>query len=286
MQKLDRLGWAAGMSIYAYGRRIGVRSNDPEALRQLEERLPSGWEAGCGPVVDRLYSVRIGKATPGSKTRNFHVIYAGLTRIARTLDREAAYDAFESDVQTYVAQHAANRVFLHAGVVGWNDAAILVPACSFGGKSTFIAALLRHGATYYSDEYAVLDGRGLVHPFARRLSLRRGPAEALLRPTAADLGSTAGEQPMPIGLVAFCEYCPDARWNPRPLSASAAVHRLMNHAYVAERQPEMAMLSIQRALAGAVAIETQRGEADEAAATILRYFDGLPTPTAPTKLAA
>jgi hypothetical protein len=30
-----------------------------------------------------------------------------------------------------------------------------------------VAELVRAGATYYSDEFAVLDSRGRVHPFPR-----------------------------------------------------------------------------------------------------------------------
>src|SRR5262245_9461677 len=177
MHKLDRLDWAVGMSVFAYGQRIGIRCNDRDVLPAIEERLPPGWEPGCSPFVDRLYSVRVGN--PSGSGRTFHIIHAGLTRIARTVDLEEALDALESDLQTHIAQNAVNRVFLHAGVVGWRSQALLVAGGSFSGKSTLVAALLRLGATYYSDEYAVLDGRGQVHPYARRISLRRGPAAGL-----------------------------------------------------------------------------------------------------------
>jgi hypothetical protein len=275
MAALDSLDWAAGMSIYAYGQRIGLRTNDPKILSEIEERLPPGWEPGCSPLVDRLYSVRIGKKT-SSTADLFHVIYAGPTKIAQTLNLEAALDALESDVETHVAQHAANRVFLHAGVVAWRDRAIVIPAPSLAGKSTVVAALLRHGATYYSDEYAVLDGRGHVHAFARRISLRQGPTQPLVRPTAADLGASAGERPLPIGLVVFCEYQPGARWNPQRLSAGITAIRLLNGTFAGAREPEMALSTLQRALAPAVAIEAARGEADQAAEAILRYVDSLP----------
>ena len=35
-----------------------------------------------------------------------------------------------------------------------------------------MAALVRAGAEYYSDEFAPLDAGGLVHPFAKPLSIR------------------------------------------------------------------------------------------------------------------
>jgi hypothetical protein len=274
MAALDRLDWAVGMSIYAYGQRVGLRTNDLRILPELAERLPPGWEPGCSPGVDRLYSVHIAKGTR-ARDDHFHRVYAGAMAIARTASLDEALDALECDLQTHIAQHAANRVFLHAGVVGWRDQAIVIPAPSLAGKSTVVAALLRQGATYYSDEYAVLDGRGHVHAFARRISLRRAPSQALLRPTAADLGACAGERPLPISLVVFCEYQPGARWALRRLARGAALSRLLNSTFAAAREPEMATLTLERALAGAVVIEAARGEADQAAEAILRYVDGL-----------
>ena len=64
-------------------------------------------------------------------------------------------------------------VFLHAGVIGWRDRAFVFPGPSFAGKSTLIAELVRAGATYYSDEYAVVDEDGRVHPYARALQMRQ-----------------------------------------------------------------------------------------------------------------
>ena len=81
-------------------------------------------------------------------------------------------DAFESHVQLTVAEYAPRRIFVHAGVVGWKDRAILIPGLSHSGKTTLVDQLIRAGATYYSDEYAVLDARGRVHPYPRALGMR------------------------------------------------------------------------------------------------------------------
>jgi hypothetical protein len=156
MAKIDRLGWAAGVSVYAYGWRIGIRVNKPEVLGRVAERLPPGWEPGCSPLVDRLYSFRVGGQSAGSKVRNYTLLYSGLTQLARTMDLDEALDALESDLQTFVAEWAKNRVFVHAGVAAWNGKAIVLPGRSRAGKSTLVAALLRAGATYVSDEYAVI----------------------------------------------------------------------------------------------------------------------------------
>ena len=60
MQKLDRLGWAAGTCIVSHGLRIGIRVNDAGVLEQLRGSLPPGWKPARTDVVDRLYSLRVG----------------------------------------------------------------------------------------------------------------------------------------------------------------------------------------------------------------------------------
>ena len=42
MTKIDRLGWADGMSFTSYGVRVGVRVNDSAILQDLIARLPPG----------------------------------------------------------------------------------------------------------------------------------------------------------------------------------------------------------------------------------------------------
>jgi hypothetical protein len=64
MAKIDRLGWAAGISVNAYGVRVGVRANTPEALESLTEHLPPGWERSTSPTVDQMYSLIAGGPEP------------------------------------------------------------------------------------------------------------------------------------------------------------------------------------------------------------------------------
>jgi hypothetical protein len=177
MQKLDRPGRAAGLSVHAYGRRIGVRTNAPDVLGRLTEALPPGWEPCYSPLVDHLFSLWVGRPSPGGKGgKAFHLLYGGFELLARSLDLDEVLRALEKHLHLYVGEAASNRVFVHAGAVGWRGRALLLPGPSRAGKTTLVTALLRAGASYYSDEYAVLDPDGRLWPFARRLSVR--PAEA------------------------------------------------------------------------------------------------------------
>src|SRR5437870_2755332 len=104
MEKIDRLGWAGGICFRSYGWRIGIRVNQPDILDRLGTALPPGWEPSEPPYVDQLFSLRIGAAAANSKVRNFHLVYSGLKRAARTLDLNEVLHAVESELQLFVAE--------------------------------------------------------------------------------------------------------------------------------------------------------------------------------------
>jgi hypothetical protein len=174
--------------------------------------------------------------------------------------RATAFDMLAADVQVYVAEMAPDRVFVHAGAIGWKGRAIILPGRSGSGKSTLTAGLVRAGATYYSDEYAVLDERGRVHPYPRPLSMRREGAGPL-RMTAQGLGGAIGVEPLRVGLVVLSNYRPGGRWRPRVLSAGRAVLEVIAHTVSIRRQPEAALAVLRRALADATSLQGERGEA-------------------------
>src|SRR5207253_10364077 len=148
MAKIDRLGWAAGISVVAYGVRVGIRVSDPAVLSRAIERLPPGWKVARTTTIDHLYSLISGTVKPDSRVRRLSLGYWDILRIARSRDFEDVLDAFESHIQLTVAEHAPERVFVHAGVVARNGKAILIPGLSHTGKSTLVSELIRAGATY------------------------------------------------------------------------------------------------------------------------------------------
>jgi hypothetical protein len=269
MDKLDRSGWTAGLSIHAYGRRIGVRTNDPAVLDRVAELLPPGAEPCFSPLVDHLFSLRIGQDRPGSRVKNYHLLYGGFTLLARSRNLDEVLRALESRMHLYVGELASNRVFVHAGVVGWQGQAILLPGVSGSGKSTLVAELLRAGADYYSDEFAVLDNHGLVHPFARRLSLRAANGNPARRCGPENFGSRTGASPLPIGLVAFTQYRAGASWRPKPLTQGQAILALLEHTLPARIDPEGSLRTLQKAIGQALLLKGARGECDDAAAGLL-----------------
>lgn len=267
MAKLDRLGWAAGITFTAYGVRAGVRVSDRAALDAVAGRLPPGWKRSAAPSVGRLYSLISGG---DGRFRRFHLLYAGAKLLARTLDAEAVFGRLESDLQLYVAERSPRRVFVHAGVVGWRGRAVVIPGRSLSGKTTLVAALLRAGAEYYSDEYAVFDREGRVHAYARPLAVREGAGLGQTRRSVEEFGGHAGEMPLPVGLVVATRYERGAVWHPRRLTAGECVLELLSNTIPARRSPGRALGALTKAAVGATVLAGPRGEAAAVAEAILR----------------
>jgi hypothetical protein len=122
------------------------------------------------------------------------------------MDFNQVLETLEAHLDLIVAAEARRRLFVHAGVVGWRGRAILIPGPSGSGKTSLVAALIRAGATYYSDEYAVFDPRGRVHPYPRPLSIRGEPGEPRRPVPASDLGARTGVVPLPVGLTVVTQH--------------------------------------------------------------------------------
>jgi hypothetical protein len=175
----------------------------------------------------------------------------------------------ETQLESYVALNSPDFIFIHAGVVAVGDRAIVIPGASFSGKTTLVTALVRAGAVYYSDEFAVLDEAGRVHPYPKPLSYRPPDNEPTIDYRVEELGGTAGEQPLPVGMMIATRYLPGAGWEPRALSLGAGALALLEHAVAGRTRPEQTMRVVKTSLDRAVALEGERGEADVVAKKLL-----------------
>jgi len=261
MRRLDDLCWGAGLSLISYGLRIGVRAQKGEMLEHLRDLLPPGCTTARSTSVDRLYSVCVEDRAV--------VVYADARRIARTPDQALALGLLESDLHLHVAQHAHDRIFVHAGAVAFNGRAIVIPGRSMTGKSTLVAALVRAGASYYSDEYAVVDALGRVHSYPRLLSLRRGSGEPPRRCRPEEFGGKAGVRPLRVGLIVVSRYHAGHTWAPKRMPAGQAVLALCKNTVAARSRTDEAISSLVRLATGSLALRGTRGDADDTAARIL-----------------
>lgn len=270
MDKLDRLGWAGGVSFQSHGLRIGIRVSNLKATARLQDSIPYDATADAGPVVDYLYSVYIG-ARPRPGVRNFHQLYVETVRLERTVNLEDIFDTLEAHLDHLIASEASQDIFVHAGVVAWDGRAIVIPGPSMSGKTMLVAALLHAGATYYSDDYAVLDENGSVHPFPRPLSLRHANGERR-KAEPAEFGAPVGEHPLAVGLVADTAYQPGASWRARTLTPGQALLALLKNTVPAQTRTRAALPVLGKVVLRATAIRARRGEAEEMAHHLLQYL--------------
>jgi len=189
-------------------------------------------------------------------------------------DMVEATEAVLSDLELWIAECARNRVFVHAGCVAVDGQAIVLPGRSMSGKSSLTAALVRAGADYYSDEYAVFDNRGLVRPYPRRLAIRPYEGAAVQRVPAEELGGRVGRAPARVELIAALRFDPGAGWQPEPLTRGPAVLRLLDNTVAARSRPRAVLSALEGATLDARAVEGTRGDADETAARLMSILSG------------
>jgi len=259
----------AGWSILAFGVRIGVRTNRPEVLPRVSEYLPPLWKPTPVSYVERLFSLKIGGTGARRNKREFHELFEDLEQGTRSRSLRRVLEDFERRVKIYVAEMARRRVFVHAGAVGWRGRAIIIPGRSMSGKTSLVAELVRAGATYYSDEYAVLDPRGRVHPYPQPLEIRDQFSYKQRKCRVEEIGGVTGTKPLPVGLVLVSRYKSGVRWCPRQLSAGTGVLELLANTVPARRNPEIVMTTLQAAVSEAIVVKGPRGEAAETAPLIL-----------------
>ena len=171
-----------------------------------------------------------------------------------------------------VVRHVERLAAVHAGVVGYGDQALLLPAGSGSGKTTLVAALLERGARYLTDEIALLDEHGQVYPYPRPLMMRDGPR--VPRPVSPSAFGAAVERgPLPVGAILFLDYRRDGRLQLESRSASHSFLLLLRHTWSRLPEPVGPIGPLLRACDTAAGYEGVRGEAGPAADEILRLVN-------------
>jgi hypothetical protein len=258
-----------GTSLRYHDVRIGIRTTDREVLPELLDLMPPGLTHLRRGPVNRLYSIVRGGEVRG--TRRYHLLYADSEAIARTFAWNELREALRGEVEKFLAGACRGRVFVHAGAVALNGRAVVIPGRSGSGKTTLVQAFLRAGATYLSDEYAVVDARGLVHAFPR-LPMVRDTDGTQRRASKDAFPFTAPRKALPLGLVAVVPYDSAQPFRARDISAARGAFELMRNAPAARQRPDMILQALTRAAAEARAVQGTRGDADLAVAELRRLL--------------
>lgn len=242
----------------AFGVTAEAVAEDPSRLPEVESALPPGWRAGDpGRVGARFVLGADDEVTVDGELVEPPAAGRGL-------------DRFESKIRAHVALHAPDHVFIHAGMVVRDGRAILLPGPSFSGKTALVAALLRAGAEYGSDEFGVIDRDGLVHPYPKPLSLREPGGYDQTDVTPEELGSTTVRGATPVGLIAVTLFVGGGLWAPIRRDRAGGALALLANAVPARHRPAQVLAAVRAAAATAEVLQGPRGDADETAEALLR----------------
>jgi hypothetical protein len=253
----------------ACGVAVRISTDTEELAPRLAELLPPDWVEHPFDELHVEPDVEVPHFALFTHDGIEYQLMRDTVMLARS-DLRVALHIFDAQLRAYIALHSPNRIFVHAGAVGHRGRAIVIPGKSFSGKTTLVAELVRAGATYYSDEYAVLDESGLVHPYAKPLSIRVDHGVGINH-AVESLGGAPGTEPLPLGLIVLSQYLPGATWEPQPLSSGEAVLAMLSNTVPAQDRPEETMHALRAAVdgSGAIALAGERGNASEMAAQLL-----------------
>lgn len=246
----------------AFGVAIQFETDGPASTAVARECLPPTWSDGLeGTALVPIQILHTAEDT-------FEVRRGGST--ALTGSRLQILEDLDHMVRAHIATNAPEHIFVHAGTVAHAGRAIVVPGQAFSGKTTLVSELVRAGAVYYSDEYAVIDDAGLVHPYPKPLSIRFLEDGTYKREaTNADGLGAIGTTPVAIGLVVITQFSVRAHWEPVTLSRSETVLELMSNTFSALDRPDATLAALGRAAEAATGLKGDRGEAAEVAADLL-----------------
>ena len=215
------------LALSCYG--VEVRVVDAagaELCQRLRDTLPPEFAAAAGAAsVVVSYVVTVGTQPVTAEHPGYRVTPRRVEVFAAATE-EDVFAWLCQDIDNAVAQRSRQMLFVHAGVVGWRGLAIVIPGRSHTGKSTLVAELVRRGAVYYSDEFAVLDDTGRVHPYRRPLVLRGESTAAARSPPRAGgcADGAAADRPRSWPDA----YQPGATWRPTVVRGARAVLPLID----------------------------------------------------------
>jgi hypothetical protein len=258
-------GPVRGFRVSIFGVRLAVVSDSADVAEAMDHCvLPWLPRASIGgATADRLVEVR--RAGDGA---GFEILVDGA--VAGTAPSPlAAVPRVQRALDETVVRCQSAVAMVHGGVVAHEGRAILLPGPTHAGKSTLVAELVRQGAPYFSDEYALIDADGRVHPYPRPLLLRDGSGYDQPR-LATELGGTVAHEPLPAGLIVGLSYAPDASPFTHAMSQAEGVLLLLRNTPQALADRPWILTPLERAVGDAACYAGLRGEARETAAAILQ----------------
>lgn len=186
-----------------------------------------------------------------------------------------AVERLAHEMHARIARRAPERLFIHAGVFSIDGRLVVVPAQSRAGKSSLVVEALAQGATYYSDEFAVFDELGQLHPYARPIALR-GPGDVPEFVDPVDKGYPIGVEPMRPAAVVHTWFEPAAVWRPVAQSGAASALHLVAHTVLARSRPRRTIETAGNVARHATIVTGPRGDAARTIGALAQWLATLP----------
>ena len=255
----------------AYGVNIGIfcYSEDliPKIKKIVKIAVPKNIVFKENIVHEHIFTITFAEE---SSLKGFSKNNEAETFFAEEVD---LLDQLASQVRITVAEFAVTNVFIHSGAIGFNKSGIIIPGTSFSGKTTLVSELIKIGAEYYSDEYAVLDEDGYLHPYPKMLSMRGIINEWDQVDTAPEeFGARIGVEPIPVKMILLTKYSRNAVWNPKLLTPGEAILEILQHTIPIRNKPEFVLKVLKKMVGRAIIAKSERGAAQEFAPFFLEYL--------------
>ena len=203
------------------GKVVEIRWSDPSMLTRIQELWPPlGLESSKESLLRK----------PTTLIRVTGDSHSPTVSVGDEL-RPDGWDAVESALALFAAEHLSHLIAIHAAVFVRRGRAVIVPGASHAGKSTLAVAAHEAGAIVASDEYALIDPTtGHVRGWNRPVRLRT-PQGIKKLPIAQDIG------PVPVALVAAVRFSTD---DPeiRPMTQAETAFALLANTVCAQTRPE------------------------------------------------
>ena len=199
-------------------------------------------------------------------------------------DLEAALVALGNHLQVAVAELAQGRVFVHAGVVGWQRARPRAPRHHPQRQDLARARALprrRHlplGRFRGARRRTAASTRLPAHSACAWQPTCRG-----VRRPGRSSRSPPPIGPLPVGTILFTHYETGTRLAPEPLTPGTATLRLLEHAVPARRDPERVLGALGGLAERAPAFAAPRGEAAVAAGVVRTLVEAVTEATRTTE---
>lgn len=268
--------WRHVFKIECFGVKIGVRSNNlsmfSRVKNNLSEILPIPWNENPDFDVEHWITILKGEINPKELT-----IYKDAEQVGINNSADIIYDLLVSKIRATVAEYANEFVFLHAGVVSWKGRAIILPGKSHSGKTTLVTELVKRNCLYLSDEFAVIDKNGLIHPFPKKLSVRGIIDEHRQVDIAVEeFGGVPAVKPVPVGFLLVSEYQAKIKKPSIKINSSGKGIMASVANSISVRQNPKFVLEVLGVITNqAIVLETRRGEAEDFAEYFLDYLNKL-----------